>query len=58
MKFQGCHYAMTGGHYVAHLKYENEWFVANDNEPLSRPADYPPNAEFDVEHSFIFYIST
>ena len=29
-----------GGHYIAHLKYDGEWFTANDNEPLKRSASY------------------
>ena len=29
-----------GGHYIAHLKYNGEWFTANDAEPLKKSASY------------------
>ena len=29
-----------GGHYIAHLKYNGEWFTANDDRPLQKSASY------------------
>lgn len=29
-----------GGHFIAHLKYNGEWFTANDAEPLKKSASY------------------
>ena len=42
--------ALTG-HYVSHLRHNDEFWLANDANPLSRSSQNP---EFDVEKSTIF----
>ena len=38
--------AISGEHFVAHLRFIDEWYVANDKQQLRRAVHY---LEFDVE---------
>ena len=40
-----------GGHYVSHLKFNREWYLANDDLPMQRSDEC---RDFDVERSCIF----
>ena len=43
----------AGGHYIAHLKYNGEWFTANDDNPLRKSASY---RDYHPEKSSIFLL--
>ena len=42
----------TGGHYVSHLRFNQDWFLANDDQPMMRSS---ADRQFNVERSSLFF---